>query len=98
MEHAESTVEHLDFEYVYTGTPADLRASGPYEIEAFFKIDSLNDVVAQTTNWLEARGIPHEVRIETNFEEEGFFMRISFPAEESRMVFAREYCPQDDEQ
>ncbi|CAH1689913.1 hypothetical protein BOSEA31B_20325 [Hyphomicrobiales bacterium] len=98
MEPTESTVEQLDFEYVYAGTPPDLRASGPYEIEAFFKFDSLNDVVAGATCWLEARRIQHEMRIETNLEEEGFFLRISFPLEESRMIFVREYCPRDDEQ
>lgn len=97
MKPAETNVEYLDHEYVYAGTPANLRASGPYSVEAFFKLDSPSEDVVEAMCWLEAYKIPHEARIATNLKDDGFILRISFPLEESRSIFIREYPRRYDE-
>lgn len=84
-------VEKLDRMYVFEGTPPALRASGPYSVEAFFKLSTPHELVLDAVHWLIEREIPHEVKIETHDRENGFFLQISFPADELRNTFVQQY-------
>lgn len=91
MQASDAEVEYLDHMYVYAGTPENLRASGPYSVEAFFKLDTPHGDVFESIDWLIAYKIPHQATVETHLRENGFFLRISFPSEELRSFFVSEY-------